>query len=542
MPSADKSAAPASLCVAIIARDAAALLEATLESVRPTADRVVVLDTGSQDGTQEIARRGGAFVHEAAWGDDFAAARNACLAHVAGDWVLWLDAGETLEDMTALRLRKFIDREASPEKAYMIFVQLASTAPQLSGEQIGQLRLLPSREGLQFEGRVRERILPSVLAAGLDVDALSCQIQRPAEDHTAERREAKARRNLRIAALAEQEDGESPTVCMVRAEAHQILGRPEQAEQLYRRTIELAQRGSSEMLEAYYGLLTSFDNRPAQSEVQIATCLEALDVFPLDAQLLCGMGSYLIKQGRLELAARSYEIAATHGQVDPATWHLADIGEVAVSCLALTHQLQNHHDEARQILAEALGQRPESMRLRRQLLELYVKTADRAAALAEFDRLPRDLQGREALRSAVRGALLAVERNWLAAEPYLKTAFTAGCRDPLCLRWLTVSYLALDKLGAAEQILQAWRASEPTSSETVAYENALAERKKASRRDDRKPHNLSGTPAGRGASSTTGRDQRRVRIDAAETIGGVDPPAIIPSSMFPSVSEPPATT
>jgi tetratricopeptide (TPR) repeat protein len=496
----------------MIVRDAADLLAATLDAVRSLADEIVVLDTGSRDATLTVARQGGARVFEAKWKDDFAAARNACLTHLKGDWVLWLDAGETLDDTAAIQLRSFLEREADPQKAYLIFVQLASSAPQLSGEQVGQLRLLPVRDDLRFVGRIRERILPSVLAAGLDVDALSCHIVRPAEDHAVERKRAKALRNLRIAAMCEQDDGESPLLNMVRAEAYHVLGQVEEAERHFRRTIELAERGSSEMLEAYYGLLTSFDSRPAQSETQIATCLEALDIFPLDAQLLCGMGSYLIKQGRLDLAARSYEIAATHGQVDPATWHLADIGEVAVACLALAHQLQDQQDQSRGVLEQALQQRPDSLRLRRQLMELHIKNKDRTAALAEFDRLPRDLPGREALRSAVRGALLAVEKNWPAAEPYLKTAYTAGCRDGLCLRWLTVSYLALGNLRAADEVLQVWRASEHMSGEIAAYEQALAERQGAAAKAG---HPAAGPETVRGVQQTpaTASGGRRVRID-----------------------------
>lgn len=543
MPSDVRSAATDSptLCVAMIIRDAEDLVGQTLDSVRAIADSIVVLDTGSADGTVEACTVGGAEVHRTAWQDDFAAARNECLAHVRADWVLWMDAGETLEDVVAMQIRNFVDRHADPEKAYLMFVQLAANSPQLSGEQIGQMRLLPVREDLRFTGRIRERILPAVIEAGLDVDALPCQVHRPVDDHALQRKQAKAERNLRIAAVAEAEEGETSTLFMVRAEAHQVLGQSDQAAKLYRRTIELAERGSSEMLEAYYGLLTSYDGRPDCSELQIGTCLEALDIFPLDAQLLCGMGSYLIKQGRLDLAARSYEIAATHGQVDPATWHLADIGEVAVSCLALTYQLQNQLPEARQSLEQALAERPDSMRLRRQLLEFLIKTGDRAAALAEFDRLPRDLPGREALRSAVRGALLANEQNWLAAEPYLKTAFTAGCRDNLCLRWLTVSYLALDKLPAAQEILQAWRACEPESSELAAYELALTERRREAA-DAGEQARKSAPPQPAPGRTPSGRSGRRVRIDAASEPPFRDTPGTIPlPNAVPGVPEPPAS-
>jgi tetratricopeptide (TPR) repeat protein len=56
----------------------------------------VVLDTGSRDRTREIAREFGARVYDFEWCDDFAVARNECLKHAQGDWILVLDADEVL--------------------------------------------------------------------------------------------------------------------------------------------------------------------------------------------------------------------------------------------------------------------------------------------------------------------------------------------------------------------------------------------------------------------------------------------------------------
>ncbi|MDY6939989.1 MAG: tetratricopeptide repeat protein [Cyanobacteriota bacterium] len=83
-----------SLCT--IAKDEEAILGRCLQSVVGVVDEIIVLDTGSRDRTPQIARQFGAIVGEFTWGDDFAAARNAALEYVTGDWVLVLDADETL--------------------------------------------------------------------------------------------------------------------------------------------------------------------------------------------------------------------------------------------------------------------------------------------------------------------------------------------------------------------------------------------------------------------------------------------------------------
>lgn len=91
----------------MIARDEARCIADSLRSLRPWVDRMIVLDTGSLDGTPEIARAEGAEVHAFAWVDDFAAARNAALALSDADWNLVVDADEVLilggEALAALR-------------------------------------------------------------------------------------------------------------------------------------------------------------------------------------------------------------------------------------------------------------------------------------------------------------------------------------------------------------------------------------------------------------------------------------------------------
>jgi tetratricopeptide (TPR) repeat protein len=83
-----------SLC--LIARDEERLLPGCLESAREAVDEVIVVDTGSRDGTREVARAAGATVLEQPWDDDFAAPRNLAAARATGDFILQLDADERL--------------------------------------------------------------------------------------------------------------------------------------------------------------------------------------------------------------------------------------------------------------------------------------------------------------------------------------------------------------------------------------------------------------------------------------------------------------
>jgi tetratricopeptide (TPR) repeat protein len=98
------------LCV--IARDEERALPGLLQSVEGVVDTVVLVDTGSVDGTVALAEAAGATVVSTPWEDDFAAARNAALPalHASGAaWMLVLDADERLAPGAGAALRAAVD-------------------------------------------------------------------------------------------------------------------------------------------------------------------------------------------------------------------------------------------------------------------------------------------------------------------------------------------------------------------------------------------------------------------------------------------------
>lgn len=98
-----------SLCM--IVKNEEATLPKSLSSVKNVVDEMVVLDTGSTDRTPEIAKKFGAQVHDFEWCNDFSAARNEALKYVTGDWILVLDADETLTQKIVPQLQQAIRRE-----------------------------------------------------------------------------------------------------------------------------------------------------------------------------------------------------------------------------------------------------------------------------------------------------------------------------------------------------------------------------------------------------------------------------------------------
>ncbi len=379
------------LSVAMIVRDEQDVLAQSIESVRGLADEVVVLDTGSIDRTPILAAELGATVHRQPWENDFSAARNLCLRQVSGNWVLWLDAGEQIAPVDAARLRAFLDHEAKATLAYEAMIEVPPRDDGASAEQVGQYRLLPTHVGLRFVGRVRETADSSITAAGLGRAEAPCRILRDPRQHDPERFLAKARRDLALAtAEAEATRNWPPRLLLAAGQAHSVLGQQDQAREMLRRAIQIAPKGSPERLEAYYGLLTTFDDDPQMHASQLTACLDSLQEFPFDLQLLLALGNYMLVRGRLDLAIRAFDAAVRFGRLTPTVWHLCEAREIAAVCLSLALEARQRDDEARTVLETALTARPDSQRLANQLQILDSKQGKLAEAAASRPRLRID--------------------------------------------------------------------------------------------------------------------------------------------------------
>ncbi len=380
------------LSVAMIVRDEQEVLAESIESVGKIADEIVVLDTGSSDRTPNLAAELGAIVHRMPWENDFSTARNRCLRFVTGDWILWLDSGEHIRAEDAAEMRSFLDKQASAATAYSVWVQVPPREDAASAEQCLQVRLLPTRFDLRFSGRVRETLSVSLQAAGLPTVDTPLRIVRHPRQHDRLRLLAKAQRDLALASAEAEASGDwSPRLLLAAGQAHSILGDQDQARELLRRAAEISPPRSAQRLEAFYGLLTTFDEDPDLHASQLTACLDSLEDFPFDLQLLLALGNYMLVRERLDLAIRAFEAAVRYGRITPTVWHLCEVQEIAAVCLGLALQARQRDDEACGVLETALAATPDSLRLIHQLYNLYRKRGKSMEALAMSRRLPAAL-------------------------------------------------------------------------------------------------------------------------------------------------------
>jgi glycosyltransferase involved in cell wall biosynthesis len=105
------------ISVSIITKNEEANLSQTLASVA-WADEIVVVDSGSIDGTTRTARDKGAHLFTEPW-RGYAAQKNFAISKCASDWVLSLDADEVVSPQLAAEIQSILEA-GSATSAYTI--------------------------------------------------------------------------------------------------------------------------------------------------------------------------------------------------------------------------------------------------------------------------------------------------------------------------------------------------------------------------------------------------------------------------------------
>lgn len=142
-----------SLCM--IVKNEKENLPRCLVSVKPYVDEMIVVDTGSDDGTPEIAANYGANVKNFQWCDDFAAARNYAISQASGNWILVLDADEELIVNSA---EDFLNQLASQPDVKLYSISLTDVKGEVGLTPAWVPRLFRNIPGLRYEGCYHEQV------------------------------------------------------------------------------------------------------------------------------------------------------------------------------------------------------------------------------------------------------------------------------------------------------------------------------------------------------------------------------------------------
>lgn len=153
---------PVKLSLCMIVKDEEAVLVRCINSVRDLVDEIIIVDTGSNDSTKDIAENLGARVYDYTWDDNFSKARNFSLDQAGGEWVLVLDADEILvhggrEDFFQLLADNTVEG---------YFIRIVSFLGEVSQVETGEdfvVRLFRNKPGYRFQGAIHEQTGPAII-------------------------------------------------------------------------------------------------------------------------------------------------------------------------------------------------------------------------------------------------------------------------------------------------------------------------------------------------------------------------------------------
>ena len=203
------------LTLCMIVRDEERTLDACLTSVLPYVDECVLVDTGSVDRTVEIATRHGCRVFHFDWCDDFSAARNFGLEQATGDWIIWLDADDTISPECGAKLRELIAMAEDRTTGFIMQVHIPPGPGEDGYTQVDHVKLFrknyPDQNSpIKFLGRLHEQLLEPIYAAGGTVLRTDLYVTHSGYDRSAEGQAKKRNRDTTILALDEAERPDHP--------------------------------------------------------------------------------------------------------------------------------------------------------------------------------------------------------------------------------------------------------------------------------------------------------------------------------------------
>jgi len=375
------------LALAMIVKNEAAHLGHCLDSVRGLVDELVVVDTGSTDGTVAVAQARGARVASFPWTGDFSAARNESLRLVTADWVLVLDADEALDAADFPLIRQAVAQDAVSGFQLLIRNYLpdgsrmamdAPAKPNPGGYQEGaafaycgdsrNLRLFRRLPGMAFEGRLHELMEPFFQARGLPILTLDAVIHHYGQV-LAERVEAKKPVYLE---LARQDVAERPGVL----ESHYNFVMQAMAAEAWEtaRAAVVAMRArfpeDLPPITFVHALALQYLGRHAEALAEFDRLLERV---PGHATGFVRRGVSLAELGRTLEARRVFERAMKRfPDVSAAVIHLAELDANL-----------GHPEAARATLQRGVARHPADAAVWARLVRLDVDTGDTARGVQD---------------------------------------------------------------------------------------------------------------------------------------------------------------
>ncbi len=287
------------LSVCMIVKNEQEFIENCLKSIQPIADEIIVVDTGSSDKTLEIARAFAAKIFSFQWINDFSAARNEALKQATGDWILHLDADETLEETSAGKIRPLISTTDSDA----LIVSVRNYHPpqdMVKYLDSGQIRLFRNRPEYRYRNAIHEQITFSIEENGGSIKDAPLLIHHFGyQTGNAQ----KAERNRILLEKKVQENPEDGYLQFKLGETYKALQLNEKAKTCFLKALSANEpKLSSEILDSIYLRLSQLELSEDNYQQSVAYGRKSLAINPDNAVSLYIISIGFLYTGRVDEA------------------------------------------------------------------------------------------------------------------------------------------------------------------------------------------------------------------------------------------------
>jgi tetratricopeptide (TPR) repeat protein len=378
-----------------------------LSSVKKFVDEIIVVDTGCEDKTLEIASRFGARIFSFPWIGDFSQARNYSISQATGKWVLVLDADERLAARDACQLRSLIEN-ARPkgflfsQRTYLWDANYVCSIPNPRDYEEGQeftncievfvIRLFRNDPEIRYQGRVHELVEPIFLSKSFRFEKTSLVIHHYGKVVDARHLENKKQLYLDLGTQKATEEPLNPMAqfeigvqlyeigrfgesipyfeaafrlnktfnlsLLYVAKAFHVLGKIEQAAECYRKCIELVPANDRVLFE-----YANFQRDQGHLKNALKLYQKAISLNPSSALSVFNMGGVELRLGHIEKGFSLLQ-RAIHLNPDNEVFH-ENFGKLSLQGYFL--------EDAANLLENFLQRFPESQRCPPVLAEVSLK-------------------------------------------------------------------------------------------------------------------------------------------------------------------------
>lgn len=272
--------------LALIAKNEAERLPTLLASIEGAFDRVVLLDTGSDDDTVKVFTDWASGQHVLGaldysvgsfdWCDDFAAARRAAdeLLGSSVMWTCWADCDDTIHD--ALAIRGIVAAAPPTTVAFLVGYDYAQAPDGTTISYLWRERMVRRGHG-QWVGRVHEaQNIEGGQVQPVSPEALEW---RHAKHHTVMAEGRSNKRNLRILRKWAKDEPKNSRVVSYLGIESQMSGFPKAAMKYYRRYLALNPEWTEERAQVHRRI-SQLHMDAGDHQQAINSALEALQLLP----------------------------------------------------------------------------------------------------------------------------------------------------------------------------------------------------------------------------------------------------------------------